>query len=60
MEIAIPLCSHFRNWNYGKEWGQHYQEPLWAAVGVARSKQRGGTREQQEAAIVHGALVISA
>jgi integrase len=21
--------------HYGKEWGQHYQEPLWAAVGVA-------------------------
>ena len=20
--------------HYGKEWGQHYQEPLWAAVGV--------------------------
>jgi integrase len=22
--------------HYGKEWGQHYQEPLWAAVGIAR------------------------
>jgi integrase len=21
--------------HYGKEWGQHYQEPLWAAIGVA-------------------------
>ena len=21
--------------HYGKEWGQHYQEPLWAALGVA-------------------------
>ena len=20
--------------HYGKEWGQHYQDPLWAAVGV--------------------------
>jgi hypothetical protein len=20
--------------HYGKEWGQHYQEPLWAAIGV--------------------------
>ena len=20
--------------HYGKEWGQHYQEPLWAALGV--------------------------
>ncbi len=24
--------------HYGKEWGQHYQEPLWAAIGVARAK----------------------
>jgi hypothetical protein len=22
--------------HYGKEWGQHYQEPLWAAVGMPR------------------------
>ncbi|MBL8798493.1 MAG: tyrosine-type recombinase/integrase [Planctomycetia bacterium] len=22
--------------HYGKEWGQHYQQPLWAAVGVPR------------------------
>jgi hypothetical protein len=21
--------------HYGREWGQHYQEPLWAAVGMA-------------------------
>jgi integrase len=21
--------------HYGREWGQHYQEPLWAAIGVA-------------------------
>jgi len=21
--------------HYGKEWGQHYQEPLWAAVGIS-------------------------
>ena len=20
--------------HYGREWGQHYQEPLWAAIGV--------------------------
>ena len=20
--------------HYGKEWGQHYQDPLWAAVGL--------------------------
>jgi integrase len=23
--------------HYGKEWGQHYQEPLWAAVGMPRT-----------------------
>jgi len=23
--------------HYGREWGQHYQEPLWAAIGVAES-----------------------
>jgi integrase len=23
--------------HYGKEWGQHYQEPLWAAVGVPKA-----------------------
>jgi len=22
--------------HYGKEWGQHYQDPLWAAIGVER------------------------
>jgi len=25
--------------HYGKEWGQHYQDPLWAAIG-ARSKNK--------------------
>jgi integrase len=24
--------------HYGKEWGQHYQEPLWAAIGVQGKK----------------------
>jgi integrase len=24
--------------HYGKEWGQHYQEPLWAAIGVPREQ----------------------
>jgi len=27
--------------HYGKEWGQHYQEPLWAAIGL---KKRAGRR----------------
>lgn len=25
--------------HYGKEWGQHYQEPLWAAVGGGQTRQ---------------------
>jgi hypothetical protein len=29
--------------HYGKEWGQHYQDPLWAAIGVA-SPNVGGRR----------------
>jgi integrase len=24
--------------HYGREWGQHYQDPLWAAIGVAHAK----------------------
>ncbi len=27
--------------HYGREWGQHYQEPLWAAIG---EEPRGGTK----------------
>ena len=27
--------------HYGKEWGQHYQDPLWAAIGAA-SRANGG------------------
>jgi integrase len=26
--------------HYGREWGQHFQEPLWAAIGVGESGQR--------------------
>ena len=29
--------------HYGKEWGQHYQDPLWAAIGVNGSKQSSRT-----------------
>jgi integrase len=35
--------------HYGKEWGQHYQDPLWKAVGVegpAPSPQRRSKRER--------------
>jgi hypothetical protein len=30
--------------HYGKEWGQQYQEPLWAALGV-------GTKAQTKTAV---------
>ena len=23
--------------HYGREWGQHYQEPLWAAIGAGQA-----------------------
>lgn len=26
--------------HYGKEWGQHYQDPLWAAIGMKQTKGR--------------------
>jgi len=30
--------------HYGREWGQHYQDPLWAAMGMAaRTEQPAGT-----------------
>ena len=41
--------------HYGREWGQHYQEPLWAAVGSpgrrqgktpARQRKRSGRKSQ--------------
>lgn len=42
--------------HYGKEWGQHYQEPLWAAVGEAsmpkgKRSQRSKTRAAQSATV---------
>jgi integrase len=32
--------------HYGKEWGQHYQEPLWAAIGVGTSKGQAGSSKR--------------
>jgi integrase len=36
--------------HYGKEWGQHYQDPLWAAVGLPsrRAAQNGLPQERQK------------
>lgn len=31
--------------HYGKEWGQHYQEPLWAALGVGPPAAAAGPRK---------------
>jgi hypothetical protein len=33
--------------HYGREWGQHYQEPLWLAVGAAPTKENGSTASQR-------------
>jgi len=32
--------------HYGKEWGQHYQDPLWAAIGEAEKSQPKGNRRR--------------
>jgi hypothetical protein len=29
--------------HYGREWGQHYQEPLWAALGVPQPRCGSGS-----------------
>jgi hypothetical protein len=28
--------------HYGRGWGQHFQDPLWNALGVSRGKSRPG------------------
>ncbi len=33
--------------HYGREWGQHYQEPLWAAIGVGEPISRQGRPARQ-------------
>jgi integrase len=33
--------------HYGKEWGQHYQEPLWAALGVPAPAPPGAAAESE-------------
>lgn len=35
--------------HYGKEWGQHYQDPLWAAIGVARLVKSRGAQQSRSA-----------
>ncbi|MCB9875738.1 MAG: hypothetical protein H6821_16330 [Planctomycetaceae bacterium] len=32
--------------HYGREWGQHYQEPLWNAIGEGKSRKRSPTAKQ--------------
>jgi hypothetical protein len=32
--------------HYGKEWGQHYQDPLWAAIGAGAKDNHGQTPEK--------------
>jgi len=33
--------------HYGKEWGQHYQEPLWAAMGLGSQSAAKKTKKPQ-------------
>ena len=35
--------------HYGKEWGQHYQDPLWNAIGVRAHDNKGVAPEQPSA-----------
>lgn len=35
--------------HYGKEWGQHYQDPLWAAVGMPRTTNGMAPTQSEEA-----------
>jgi len=32
--------------HYGREWGQHYQDPLWTAIGVGPKPNMASTAEQ--------------
>ncbi|MBW3598411.1 MAG: tyrosine-type recombinase/integrase [Planctomycetes bacterium] len=43
--------------HYGKEWGQHYQDPLWAAIGAgsARKGRSGSSRTSKKRAGSNGA-----
>ena len=34
--------------HYGREWGQHYQAPLWAAIGAAPNKGRAAAKGPQK------------
>jgi integrase len=36
--------------HYGKEWGQHYQDPLWAAIGASAKNNRAETPERPSVA----------
>lgn len=43
--------------HYGKEWGQHYQEPLWTAVGMPRTANGPATRNANSTRRGHAAQV---
>src|SRR5207302_8501445 len=36
--------------HYGREWGQHYQEPLWAALGAVAPAEAGSKPRRQRRA----------
>jgi hypothetical protein len=35
--------------HYGKEWGQHYQAPLWAAIGESVEKSKRAVKQSKPA-----------
>jgi integrase len=42
--------------HYGRDWGQHYQEPLWAAMGAVPHRNEGSTSERITAANLKGSV----
>ena len=40
--------------HYGKEWGQHYQDPLWAAIGEGEKGKPSGGRRRAERVMTAG------
>jgi len=36
--------------HYGREWGQHYQEPLWNAIGEGKSANRNSQTTRKKVA----------
>jgi hypothetical protein len=42
--------------HYGREWGQHYQEPLWVAMGAVPYRSEGSASERITATNLKGSV----